>query len=45
MELGSSNKSSVIIPLPIDLIRPLLAEHVNHSDGALAAARPGTPRG
>jgi regulator of protease activity HflC (stomatin/prohibitin superfamily) len=45
MELGSSNKSSVIIPLPIDLIRPLLAEHLNHSDGAVAAAKPGTPRG
>lgn len=44
MEVGGASKSSVVIPLPIDLIRSLLASDVNHADrgqhvnGALAAA-------
>lgn len=32
-ELGNTSKSSTVIPVPIDLIRPLLAQHSNQ-DGA-----------
>lgn len=44
MEIGAANKSSVIIPLPIDLIRHLLSQHVNQGDGAHATAtKPRSP--
>jgi regulator of protease activity HflC (stomatin/prohibitin superfamily) len=38
MEVGAASKSSVVIPLPIDLIAPLLAHDNDHRDAALAAA-------
>ena len=31
MEIGSGNKSSVVIPLPIDLIQPLLPQYLDGS--------------
>jgi regulator of protease activity HflC (stomatin/prohibitin superfamily) len=41
-EIGDASKSSVVIPLPIDLIRPLLGQVTDHGNGAVpvAAERP-----
>lgn len=41
-EIGDASKSSVVIPLPIDLIRPLLGQVTGHGDGVapVAAQRP-----
>lgn len=38
MEIGAASKSSVVIPLPIDLIRPFLSQSLDHDDGARATA-------
>jgi hypothetical protein len=35
MELGNASKSSVVIPLPINLMRSLLSEKAEQSDGLL----------
>jgi hypothetical protein len=36
MELGNAGKSSVVIPLPINLMRSLLSGEADHSEGILA---------
>jgi regulator of protease activity HflC (stomatin/prohibitin superfamily) len=36
MELGNAGKSSVVIPLPINLMRSLLSGEADHSEGLLA---------
>ena len=42
VEIGSSSKSSVVIPLPIDLIQLLLPQHVNHSESQAQEFEAGT---
>lgn len=36
LEIGNSSKSSVVIPLPVDLLQPLMDQHLIRSNGTLA---------
>jgi hypothetical protein len=40
LELGSSQASTIVFPLPIDLLEPLVSKNARTTDGAVDDDRP-----